>query len=217
MICPVKRSPVPRWHRGFLSMMPSIHQHATVAFRDLKPEAREEAVQEAIANAMVAYVRLVQLKKVDLAYPSVLARYAVAQVKDGRKVGCKMNIRDVTSEYAQRQKGFSVERLDQHDHEGNTWQEVLVEDRHAGPAEVATTRIDFTEWLKGLPSRIRKIAKVLATGESTTIVAQTYGVSAGRISQLRKELAQAWKKFHGEEVGSKSAHTNHGSSLCPAA
>ena len=109
-----RRFPVP-WHRGFLLMLPSIRQHATVSFRHLKPEAREEAVQEVVCNALRAYVRLVQLKKVDLAYPTVLARYGVAQVKDGRKVGGKLNVHDVSSDYAQREKGFSVERLDQYD------------------------------------------------------------------------------------------------------
>ena len=117
-----------------------------------------------MANALGAYVR-VQLKKVGLAFPMVLARYGVAQVKDGRKVGSKLNVRDVSSKYAQRRKGFHVERLDQFDEEENSWQEILVEDRNAGPAEVAATKIDFTEWLKSLPARLRRITKLLATGE----------------------------------------------------
>ncbi len=76
-----KCSPVPSWHEQFLSMLPAIKSHATMAFRHLNSQAREEAIQEAIASALVVFVRLVQLKKVDLAYPTVLAHYAVAQVK----------------------------------------------------------------------------------------------------------------------------------------
>jgi hypothetical protein len=147
MIRPVK-FPVPRWHAQFLSMLPQIKTSAAIAFRGLDPEAREEAIQEVIANAVVAYARLVQLKKVGLAYPTVLARYAVAQIKAGRKVGTKLNVRDVSSEYAQRQKGFSLERLDQFDRNEEAWIEVFVEDRNSGPAVVATTKIDFTEWLR---------------------------------------------------------------------
>ena len=198
MIRPIRRCPVPRWHEAFLLMVPSLRRHAAVSFRHLNPEAREEAIQEVVCNALRAYVRLVQLKKVALAYPTVLARFGIAQVRDGRKVGGKLNVRDVSSGYAQRKKGFIVERLDQFDDEENAWREVLIEDKNAGPAEVATTKIDFTEWFKTLPSRVRKIAKLLATGEKTSIVAKKFELSAGRISQLRKELACAWKGFQGE-------------------
>ena len=205
MIRAAQRFPVQHWHKAFLLMLPSIRQHAAVSFRHLRPEAREEAIQEVVCNALRAYVRLVQLKKVAVAYPTVLARFGVAQVRDGRKVGGKLNVHDVSSKYAQRQKGFHLERLDHYDEEEDSWQEILVEDRNAGPAEVATTKIDFTAWLKSLPSRVRRIAKVLATGENTSIVAQKFGLSAGRISQMRKELAQAWKKFQGDLADSTAA------------
>ena len=52
--------------------------------------------------------------KADLAYAGVLARYGVAQVNDDRRVGGRLNIRDVSSEYCQRRKGVTVERLDKY-------------------------------------------------------------------------------------------------------
>ena len=107
------RKSVPAWHAGFLAMVPAIATYARLAFRHRNPEARQEAVEECLANALVAYVRLVQLGKVNLAYPTVLARYAVAQVNDGRKVGGHLNIGDVMSSYCQRQKKITIERLDQ--------------------------------------------------------------------------------------------------------
>lgn len=70
----------------------------------LKPEAREDATQEVIANALVASARLAQLGKSELAYPSVLARYAVAQFQDGRRLGNRRNVREVLSPYAQKRK-----------------------------------------------------------------------------------------------------------------
>lgn len=213
---PVNRFPVPNWHTQFLSMLPRIRDHAAVSFRHLNPEAREEAIQEVVCNALKAYVRLVQIKKVELAYPSVLATFGVAQVKDGRKVGSKLNVRDVSSQYAQRQKGFSVGRLDHYNDEDNSWQEILVEDKTAGPAEVVATKIDFTQWLKMLPSRARRIAKLLATGELTSVVARKFNLSAGRISQMRKKLAQAWKEFQGE-TDSTAAREHHEELSCPAA
>ena len=132
-----RRKSRPAWHAPFLAMLPTIKTHAKIAFRHLDPEAREEAVEEAVCNACCAVARLAELDKLDLAYPTVLARYAVAQVKDGRKVGCKLNVRDVLSPYCQQRKGVTVERLDKYDADEGCWIEVLVEDRHAGPAETA--------------------------------------------------------------------------------
>ena len=62
MIAPVKpireRKSTTAWHDGFLEMLPSIRRHAYIAFRHLDDEAREDAVAEVVANALVAYVRL---------------------------------------------------------------------------------------------------------------------------------------------------------------
>jgi len=196
---------VPRWHKAFVAMVPAIRTHARIAFRHLNPEARQDAIAEVVANACCAYVRLAQLGKTDVAYASPLARYAVAQVKDGRRVGNRLNVRDVLSLYCQRRKDITVERLDKYDAEEDAWREVLIEDKHAGPAEVAATRIDFAAWLRSLPGRLRKIARFLARGETTTIAAKKFDVSAGRISQIRKELKAAWERFQGEQPSPAAA------------
>ena len=77
----------PDWHELFLRMLPAIRQHARIAFRHCNPEAREEAVQAVVCNACVAIARLAELGKLDIAYPGPLARYGVAQVRDGRMTG----------------------------------------------------------------------------------------------------------------------------------
>ena len=193
-----RKSP-PAWHDNFMAILPAIETHAKIAFRRLDAEAREEAIQETVCNACCAYARLVELNKTDLAFPSALARFGVAQVKDGRKVGGKLNCRDVSSDYCQQKKNLLVERLDQFDSEEGAWEEILVEDRRAGPAETAITRIDFSTWLQLLPRRLRKIATFLANGETTKTAARKFGVSPGRISQIRKELFLAWHRFQGED------------------
>lgn len=209
MIAPVKRrrseaSP-PAWHAGFLAMLPGVTAYARLAFRQLDPESRQEAVQECLANALVAYVRLVQLDKVSLAYPTVLARYAVAQCKDGRKVGNRLRIGEVLSRYAQQRKKFSVESLDKFDDEEGQWLEAVVEDPHTPVFDQVWFRCDFPAWLAQLAPRERKIALKLATNESTGQVAQIFKVSSGRISQLRKELKRAWDVFQGEVGPSRIA------------
>ena len=190
-----KTDPAPSWHQGFLNLLPAIQRHASIAFRDLNADACEEAVTEVIANAMVAYRRLVELGKADIAFASPLARFAVAQVRSGREVGGQLNCKDALSRYAAIKNGVTVERLDRYDQEEQAWQEIVVEDRHAGPADIAATRIDFGDWLQTLNGRQRKVAGLLATGESTKKTARTFRLTAGRVSQLRRELKDSWDLF----------------------
>jgi hypothetical protein len=180
-------------------MLPVITRYASIAFRSLRPEAKSEAVQEVIANSFVAFRRLHELDKLDVAYPSVLARYGVAQVRDGRQVGTKLNTNDVTSPYAQQRKGFRVVRLDRHAQVEGFWRESIVEDRRTGPAETAAMRVDFSEWLDQLPERRRHIAEALGSGDSTGSVAVRFNISPGRVSQIRRELNENWLAFHGED------------------
>ena len=129
-----------------------------------------------------------------------MAQYAILQVRAGRKVGCKLNVRDVTSEYCQNRKKFRVQRLDHYDSEEGGWREILVEDRRATPAEVAATRIDFASWLQTLRRKERRVAELLSTGESTKVAARRFRISPARISQLRRELRDCWLAFQGEPV-----------------
>ena len=162
MIASIKRpqpnTRAPAWHASFLAMLPAIRRTAQITFRKVCPELREELVQEIAANCFTAYARLVEIGREDLAFPSALARFAIAQVRVGRRVGNRLRIRDVMSEYAQHRKNFQVEPLHYFDQEENCWQEIVVEDKRATPAEIAACRIDFASWLRLLPRRRRKIA-----------------------------------------------------------
>jgi hypothetical protein len=112
----------------------------------------------------------------------------------------RLRIGDVISEYAQHQKNFQVEPLHYFDQEENCWEQILIEDKRATPAEVAACRIDFAEWLHRLTARLRKIALALASGETTKGVAEQFGLSPARISQLREWLKKSWEAFQGESV-----------------
>jgi hypothetical protein len=190
----------PSWHQPFVQMLPAIQRHARIAFRHLDAEARAEAEQEVTANALLAFVRLVELGKADLAYATPLAMYGVRQFRAGRRVGGKLNVRDISSRHCQRVKGVQVGRLDHFDEAEGQWKEILLEDRRAGPAETACCRIDFAAWLRSLSHRNRKIATTLATGESTGVTAKRFNVSSGRISQLRRELKESWEAFQGQQA-----------------
>jgi hypothetical protein len=188
------------FHREFLDLLPAIRRHARICFRHLGEEAREEAIQAALAHAWVGFKRLAQRDRIQAAFATPLARYAVARVWAGRDVGSRVNRNDVTSIGLRRRKRICIERLAEiHEHDPS-WKEILIEDRRASPADVAATKIDFQSWLSSLPSHLRLIAETLATGEETSVAACRFGVTPGRVSQVRRELQRAWRRFQGEVV-----------------
>jgi hypothetical protein len=117
----------PCWHQDFLVMLPKIEKHARFAFRHLKPDHLEEAVQEVICNCCLAFASLVEQGRAKAATWSSLAKYAVAQVRGGRRVGSSLYIKDVSSPYCQHRKGVHVGSLHHWDNQDQSWREMLVE------------------------------------------------------------------------------------------
>jgi hypothetical protein len=192
------------WQFDFLRMLPSIRRILHYRFRNLNDEVREEALQEAECNSCVAYARLVSRGRADRACPTSLARYAAVQYWSGRRVGTALNINDVCSAYCQRRKVVRVRPLARFNDVGG-WREMLLEDRRASPADLAASRIDFAAFMASLGQRTRRIAELLAIGETTNRVAELLGVTAGRISQIRRQLKAAWESFHEQPVKAAAA------------
>jgi hypothetical protein len=190
-------SRIDQFHEQFLTMLPAIRRQAGIAFRGRDIESRLELIQEVIANAYCAFIRLVRRGKQAVAFATPLAQYAIRQVRAGRRTGSQLNSQDLMSPYAHQIHGLTIERIDQWGTHSGALHELLVEDRHAGPAEIAVARIDMAAWLGSLSKRQRRIAKALATGSSTREVAQRFGLSPARISQLRSWFRQHWELFQG--------------------
>ena len=180
MIAPAKPSPrsrrVPVWHHQFLAMVPKIVAYARWAFRHLQVlTSREEAVHEVIANALVAYVRLVEQGRAELAYPTVLARYGVV-AGEGRPAGrpvAGMRVRCYLR-FAQRRKrlrrrasrAISTATRAQ-------WREAVIEDDSTPVPDQAAFRIDFPAWLGTQAARDRRVAEALAVGQTTGEVSRS--------------------------------------------
>ncbi|HEV3300275.1 MAG TPA: hypothetical protein VG055_11565 [Planctomycetaceae bacterium] len=180
-------------------MIPGIRKQLRFAFRYSPAAVRKERIDDALAQAFVLFAHLVLRKRVRLAHPTALARYAAHRVRSQRPIGSRSNSRDVMSPVTQRRFGFRVISADPGCWAGHLRPtELLGESRQATPAELAAIRVDFASWLGRLSGRQREIALCLAVGESTGAVAQRFGVSCGRISQIRLELATRWRQFHGE-------------------
>ncbi|MEK6239027.1 MAG: hypothetical protein N2C14_30295, partial [Planctomycetales bacterium] len=206
MIAPAQTlSSIPDWHARFLEMLPTILKVASYAFRDFDEEAQEDLTAEVVANCLVAFTRLVKQGREDRAYPSPLAWYAVRQVREGRKVGALRNCKDVSSEYSQRQKGFHMERLGWKTKQAGRWVELVAEDRRTPVPEQAAFRMDFPAWLATLSNRKRQVAEDMAMNESTKDLASRFGISPGRVSQLRGEFKESWQTFHEPAEEAKEA------------
>lgn len=184
------------WQEGFLQLYARIEQYARNACRHLNAEAREDAVGEIVANTLTAYRRLYERGELQRAVPAALVRFAMRQYHDGRRVGSSQCCRDVYSPLARRKTRYDLCMLGAPGDQVGVWLDCLFDNRQSPVPVQAAFRIDFPRWLNSLPPRNRQIAERLSAGYSTQEVAKEFGVSQGRISQLRRELADSWHAFH---------------------
>ena len=103
-----------------------------------------------------------------------------------------MNGKEPLSRYGQISNDIEVER------QPSTWIDALVEDKRAGVPDQVAAKIDVGDWFATLTNRMKEIAKDLAFGCSTSEVAKKHGLTAGRISQMRRVLEESWLVFQQE-------------------
>jgi uncharacterized protein YjhX (UPF0386 family) len=185
--------PLP-WQASFVQMLPTIRRYARIAFRELAPEEREEAIQTVIASAAVAFAGLAQSGRAKLGYATPLARYGVRRYRSGRLTGSRDNAADVGSVKC-RLRGCRTEPID-------SIAQSISDYRRASPAEMAALRIDFSQWYGSLSRRDQRVVHALAQGERTSAVAELCRLTAGRVSQLRRELHDSWQLFVGDAAPS---------------
>jgi hypothetical protein len=64
--------------------------------------------------------------------------------------------------------------------------------------EQAAFRLDFPAWLKTLTARERQIVRAMSVNERTKELSRRFKVTPGRISQLRREFSDDWRRFVGD-------------------
>ena len=180
------------WQSAFVTILPEIEQKLRLAFCRLDPEAREDAMGEAVVHSLLAYARLHDQGRAEVATASSLAWYSSRHVKRGRPAGGRMNGKDPLSRYGQISNAIEVER------QTSNWIDAMVEDKWADVADQVAAKLDVGAWFATLTKRMKEIAKDLAFGCSTSEVAKKHGVTAGRISQLRRTLEESWLAFQQE-------------------
>jgi hypothetical protein len=184
-------------HATFLTILPRIITHGEIYFRFLScPIAREDAIAEMVAVAWKWHVRLAQRGKDVSEFASALASYAARAVNSGRRLTGMEKPKDVLSNRAQREHGFAIEKLADYRTLSRTpFAEALWDNTQTPIPEQAAFRIDFPAWRLTRTERDRRVVDDLMLGERTRDVANRYGLSPSRISQLRCDFYHDWAQF----------------------
>jgi hypothetical protein len=181
-------------------VLPRILSHGRVYFRGIRcPHCREDAIQEMISLAWNWHLRRARQGKDSTLFPTALASFAARGVRTGRRLAGQESSKDVLSPLAKQRHHFGVGKLpDSEALSDHPLSEALHDTTQSPPDEAVCSRLDFSAWLDSLTERNRGIAEDLMAGERTLDVADKYGLSAGRISQLRREFCHGWRAFRGE-------------------
>ncbi len=187
----------------FVAMMPEIEPRAEVAFRHLDPEAREEAVAEAMALCWRNYLHCAAVGKP--VAPASLAHYAAVSVRSGRTC-CGESSTDVLAPRTRLLGRATVESLDAasirgsgSDRDGWWDRSDTLEDRRLleRPFERVRIRHDYGKFLS-LPSvtdQERRVFDLLALGYRTGEIARDLHVSAPRACQIKQAMGRKLRQF----------------------
>src|SRR6476661_4674971 len=91
----ITRPLIDRQIPAFESILPAIQRFVGHAFRRVRRCHRDDLIAEAIGRAYLAFLRLIERGLTALIYPAALAKFAVRQVWDGRRVASRRSASDV--------------------------------------------------------------------------------------------------------------------------
>jgi hypothetical protein len=190
---------LPHLQAAFLSIVPRIELHGRVCFRTKSFQDQQEAVAEMVGLCWKWFLRLAEQGKDATHFPSVLATFAARAVYSGRRLAGTCKAKDVLSPVAQRRHGFAVGSLpDFSTLNGNPLSEALHDNTRSLVIDQVAFRLDFPAWLASLGARNRSIAQDMAQSHRTGELAEKYGLSPARVSQLRRQFYQGWRSFCGD-------------------
>ena len=200
MIAPIRpaTSPSPETlHRQFVDhILPAVKLHASMQFRHLKGQDRDNAIQESMAVAWQIYVQAVGSNKDPASFPIYIAAFAVKRVRSGRLLAGK-NSRDVLAPVTQQRNGFDVRSLDDESCDSDTgWKAAVAQDtKNFTPADAVAFRLDFDRWVNSLKQRDREIGERLAVGDRPGQVARKFKLSPSGVSKTRRRMQRRWEQF----------------------
>jgi hypothetical protein len=195
---PTDPAALARLQAAFLALvLPKVVSHGRVYFRHLKSaEHKEEYIAEMVALTWRWHLRLAERGKDATHFPTALATFAARAVRSGRRLAGMDRSKDVLSPLAQHRGGFAVGKLpDCGTLDGSPLDEALHDNTQSPVDEQVCFRIDFPAWRLTRAERDRRVLDDLMLGERTLDVAGKYGLSPGRVSQLRREFLLDWRRY----------------------
>jgi DNA-directed RNA polymerase specialized sigma24 family protein len=188
---PRPRPTTARVHAIFLTALPRFQAHAEFAFRHVRCEdARADLAAEAIALAWRAFARLARRGRNPQAFVTTLARRCTQAVRSGRRLAGS-SAADVLSPVAAARHHFTVARLGGAD----PLADALSGNAVTPVPDQTAFRVDFPRWRAGIRARDRRVLDALMLGGRTGEVADRFGLSPARVSQLRRAFAAGWADF----------------------
>ena len=189
-----------RLQTRFLSILAKIQTHARIFFRNVRCRfKREDFIAETIALAWKWFRRLALKGRDATQFALALAIYAAKAVRSGRRAYGQMKAQDVLNEHAQQRHGFYVAKLpDFSTLSENPLAEALIDNTRSPVPEQVMFRLDFPSWLTTRTERDRQLIDDMMIGQRTLDLSKKYGISPGRVSQVRREFHDDWQRFCGE-------------------
>jgi hypothetical protein len=149
-----------------------------------------------VALSWLWCMRLAERGKDVRRFPSALAAFAARAVHAGRRLCGQQKSKDVLSPVAQRRHNFTTSPLpDGSSLGGNVFDEALQDNTQTPVADQVCFRCDFPRWVRTYGDRDRRVIADLMRGERTTDVSNKYGLSPGRVSQMRRQFLRDWERF----------------------
>lgn len=184
----------------FLAILPRIQRQARIYFRHVRCyQSRDEKIAETVAVCWRWFLRLAERGKDANQFVSALATLAARAVNSGRRLCGQEKASDVLSPHAQRRGQFTVCPLPEADRlPDSIFEDALHDNTRTPPSEAAAFRIDFSRWLRFWSRRDRRLIHDLMLGEGTLAVARKHQLTAGRVSQLRRQFHLHWLIYCGD-------------------
>lgn len=170
------------WQDSFLPIAAVVGSYAKKHFRGNRNS--DDLCQTAVCLALQAYRDLYLSGRGHYYGAKQIAYYAALQAGDGRAFGCKRS-RD------------TIQPADV-DCKQVAWLENIAGSDASNPAEIVPVKMDCAAWLASMSPKLRRLAEMLGAGASTTEAAIEFGVSLGRVSQIRRELSDSWDEFQAQ-------------------
>jgi hypothetical protein len=207
-------------HARFNTLLPKIELHGRIYFRHVRcPHRKAELLQDMRSLAWKWLLRLNEQDKDVSQFVTGFITLLARAVNSGRRITGLAKATDAMNPMTQKRHAFTVEALPTSFSTGqenlyskpngqeldDTFEERLRDNTQTPIPDQAAFRIDWPAWVKTRSHRDRQIIHDLMAGERTLDVSRKYGISAGRVSQLRQEFHDDWQRFHGEAEVAQAA------------